>query len=113
MCSSKMAAMSRYTDPRRALRLLDELESIGFTDQAFAVVHHFGSKEKIQSFRNYCETRPKAFQEGGTNSDVVRRLEAVLRMLWGAGLTSRDEALFVCLARAAVVEIPMATGTKS
>lgn len=99
--------MNTYTDPKRALRLLDELHALGFTDKAFGVIHHFGPKERIQSFRNYCETRPKVFQAGGTNAAVVQRLEAVLRMYWGAGLASRDEDLFVHLARAAMVEVPM------
>jgi len=103
-------AMNAYTDPNRALRLLDELEALGFTDKAFGVVHHFGTKEKIRSFRNYCETRPKVFRAGGANAAVVQRLEAVLRMYWGGGLISSDESVFVYLASAAALEVPVQSG---
>ncbi|WP_143435790.1 hypothetical protein [Hydrogenophaga sp. IBVHS2] len=99
--------MSSYTSPKRALFLLDELQALGFTDKAFGVLHHFGPKERIQSFRNYCETRPKAFQAGGTNAAVVQRLEMVLRMYWAAGLMSSHEDLFVHLAHATMVEVPL------
>ena len=44
--------------PRDTLRLLDELQKLGFLDEHFAKVHHWRKKKKsenIASHRGYCE----------------------------------------------------------
>ncbi len=100
------------SSPRRAIELLDELESLGFATPAFRILHHFGDRgEKIHSFRSYCE-RVQEFREG-TNSDVVRRLELVLAMYRGAGLTVMSESAFLNLARVAVEQVPFGTSATS
>ena len=68
------------TDPKETLRLLDELESLGFTDKHFARLHHFrakGRKDTIRSQRRYCE-KTGYFHPGSNNTRVQQRLAMVL-----------------------------------
>jgi hypothetical protein len=58
--------------PTRSVWLLNELERLGFTDDAFGVLHHF-EKDTIQAHRSYC-ARVETFQPDGTNERVQLRL---------------------------------------
>jgi len=45
-------------DLKETIRLLDELQGLGFTDDAFSLLHHFrlvGRKATINRHRKYCE----------------------------------------------------------
>jgi hypothetical protein len=67
-------------NPKQTVAYLDELKTLGFTDEAFWRVHHFrekGEKESINGHRSYCLVRD-SFQDGGTNELVQIRLEIVL-----------------------------------
>ena len=92
-------------DPKRTVRLLDELKSLGFTDQAFALIHHLPN-ETIERHRNYC-LRVGSFQPDKTNQDVQRRLDVVLRAFRGGGFSAGKPAVFAALAQAACAEIPV------
>ncbi len=91
-------------DPRRTVQLLDELQTLGLTDSAFAIVHHFDN-ETIERHRHYC-LRTTRFEPNGTNELVQRRLELVLRSYRGGGFASGRAAVFAALCEAAVAEIP-------
>ncbi|MFO0774502.1 MAG: hypothetical protein U0172_07555 [Nitrospiraceae bacterium] len=92
-------------DPRRTIRLLDELESLGFTDEAFAEIHHFERGTTIERHRKYC-LETGAFQESKANERVQQRLEIVFRAYWGGGFRECSSALWVLLAKAAAIEVP-------
>ncbi len=100
--------MHDHTDPATTLRLLDELQPFGFSDEAFALLHHFPDSEPIANHRRYC----KALKEEGVrfrtknNPLVQRRLEMVLAMFKAGGFRSAIPAVFEHLARATVLEVP-------
>jgi hypothetical protein len=100
--------MSDYSDPSRTLAFLQELESLGFRDDAFAVLHHFKEPETIANHRRYCEMLVEETSTFRTNSNrlVQRRLEMVLAMYKAAKFTSEASEVFVHLARATVVGLP-------
>jgi hypothetical protein len=100
------------TDPADTVALLDELESLGFDNGAFSVVHHFEPAPSIARHRHYCSTRVERFEPGGTNARVQQRLRAILGAYRGGGFQRRSADLFEFLARAAVVEFPF-TGPES
>ena len=91
------------TDPKRTVRLLDELESLGFSDDAFSLIHHFPD-EKIARHRDYCR-KVEAFQADGSNERVQRRLELVLRAYWAGGFKSSKPEVWEALSKAAVAEV--------
>ena len=94
--------------PKRSLELLDQLKSLGFTDAAFAQLHHFrlkGRRDHISAHRKYCE-KITSFQGDGENERVQLRLELVLHAYRSSGFTSHDPRVFVALADAAFHEIP-------
>ena len=67
-------------DPKQTIAYLDELEALGFTNEAFWRLHHFRDKDRkdtIQSHRRYCE-KTESFHEDETNERVQIRLEIVL-----------------------------------
>ena len=67
-------------NPKQTIAYLDELQTLGFTDEAFWRIHHFrekGEKESINGHRSYCEVTD-SFQDGRTNERVQIRLEIVL-----------------------------------
>jgi hypothetical protein len=71
---------TEWTHPKETLRLLDELESLGFTDEYFARSHHFrekGKRDTMRSQRRYCE-KTGYFHPDGNNSRVQQRLSMVL-----------------------------------
>jgi lipopolysaccharide biosynthesis regulator YciM len=95
-------------NPQDTWNLLDELESLGFDDSAFALLHHFrerGESHAIAAHRRYCE-KTAEFRADLNNERTQRRLELVLRVYKGAGFRSHSHAVFRGLAEAAFAEIP-------
>ena len=95
-------------NPKRSLELLDQLVALGFTDEAFAQLHHFRLKNRrdhIAAHRRYCE-KTESFHDDGENERVQLRLELVLRAYRAGGFKSNDPHVFVALADAAFYEIP-------
>jgi uracil-DNA glycosylase len=91
-------------DPKRTLALLDELQKLGFNDEAFWRLHHFrreGRRATIAPHRAYCE-KISAFRPDGTNERVQRRLAFVLKTYREPGNTKN----FIMLADAAFDKIP-------
>src|SRR5436305_2313490 len=69
------------TDPQQTISYLDELQQLGFTNEAFWRVHHFREKEEretINHHRAYCE-RIGAFRESDNNALVQERLALLLK----------------------------------
>jgi hypothetical protein len=97
--------LQAFTDGSRSVRLLDELILLGFTNDAFTILHHFNTPQTIKTHRDYC-AKTKELQLNGTNSLVQRRLEFILRAYWGGGFQSRSPELWLALASAVLVEIP-------
>ena len=97
------------TDPKRTVRLLNQLEKLGFDDRACAALHHMGDSnwgQTIQRHRRYCERKTK-FRDDGKNARVQRRLEYVLAAYEATGLSSGSSDLFYKLAKDSVARIPM------
>jgi hypothetical protein len=93
-------------NPKQTIAYLDELLTLGFTDEAFWKIHHFqekGENHPINTHRTYCE-KTDSFQDGGNNERVQMRLEIVLKYFkaYHAG----NPAAFPRLADAAYVLIP-------
>ncbi|HWH83286.1 MAG TPA: hypothetical protein VNU71_13735 [Burkholderiaceae bacterium] len=100
--------MNDFADPAQTLRLLNELEGLGFADEAFATLHHFTKPERIANHRRYCEALvdEQATFQTSTNKLVQRRLVMVLAMYRAGQFASNDPGVFVCLAQAALLEVP-------
>ena len=95
-------------DPKKSLELLRALTDLGFTDEAFAHLHHFrltNKKALISAHRYYCE-KILVFQPGGENELVQQRLDLVLRAYRSGGFQSKDPSVFCALADAAFYELP-------
>jgi len=95
-------------DPKKSLELLRSLSELGFTDEAFAHLHHFRLTDKkalISAHRYYCE-KILVFQPGGENELVQQRLSMVLRAYRSGGFQSKDPSVFCALADAAFYELP-------
>jgi hypothetical protein len=91
-------------DPKQTIRLLDDLEKIGFSDSAFNRLHHYretGTVTTINAHRRYCEGLTHDFVEGSNNELVQRRLEIGWNAYKGGGFNSSQSAVFVALAEAA------------
>jgi|SRR5580692_5738565 hypothetical protein len=68
-------------NPKQTVAYLYELQTLGFTDEAFWRIHHFrekGKKESINGHRSYCQLTD-SFLDEGTNERVQIRLEIVLK----------------------------------
>ena len=94
-------------DPTETIKLLDELEGLGFTDEAFQTLHHFrtrGGRPTVNDHRRYCSEHIK-FASDGNNERVQRRLTLVLDA-YRSGFSSGSPEVFVALAEAAFKEIP-------
>jgi hypothetical protein len=94
--------------PKRSIDLLDALASLGFTDEAFATLHHFrtaGRDATIQAHRRYCQ-KTDSFQVDGENERVQKRLQLVHAAYTNGGFKSGGEKVFVSLAEAAFAEVP-------
>jgi hypothetical protein len=75
--------MMPYTDPKRTVELLDELERLGLADTAFERLHHYWQypeanpqrHHKIHQHRTYCANMAEAqFHAGRNNARVQHRL---------------------------------------
>jgi hypothetical protein len=98
------------TSPERTIELLDQLEALGFDDQAFARLHHFrlkGRRPTISAHRLYCDAT-SSFQDAGENELVQRRLELVLKAYRSGVFKSGRPEVFGALADAAFHELPPA-----
>jgi len=101
----KLRAM--YTDPKHTLKLLHELENLGFDDEAFALVHHMGHRgQTIKRHRRYCE-KTRKFVQGSSNTQVQRRLEFVFSAFKGGSLSVGSSELFCKLAEDARTKFPI------
>jgi hypothetical protein len=106
-------------NPKQTIAYLDELRTLGFTDEAFWRIHHFrekGEKESINGHRSYCQVTD-SFRDQGTNERVQIRLEIVLtyfKEYFSGNAASRvapaargdAEKTFIRLAEAAYVLVP-------
>ncbi len=85
--------------PRRTIELLDQLEKLGFADDAFARLHHrilHGESETIRNMCNYCRGI-RSYVRVGNNARVRMRLEFVLekaRAHAQARVTSNEFLIF-------------------
>jgi hypothetical protein len=94
--------------PQRTLDLLDELQRLGFDDEAFWRLHHFrlkDCKDTIQEHRDYVE-KQSSLRDNDSNEEVQRRLELVLNAYRLGGFKSGRQSVFAALADAAFYEIP-------
>jgi len=106
--------------PKQTIVYLDKLRELGFTNEAFYLLHHFfrekGRKETINSHRSYCEERDSFDGDDGTNQRVQIRLGIVLEYFnkYYAGNRAMEVMLpkgqaseiFIRLADAAYVLVP-------
>ncbi|HUJ09616.1 MAG TPA: hypothetical protein VL171_06275 [Verrucomicrobiae bacterium] len=91
--------------PKRTIELLDQLCSLGFSDDDFRVIHHMASTS-IRSTRIYCQ-KIEAFPGDGANEVVRERLELVLALFEAGHFTEPAKpGVFTGLAQAALAEIP-------
>lgn len=87
----------------RTLQLLEELEKMGFDDDAFGRLHH--KRETITGMRKYCEDHSsRIFSEA--NERVYERLAFVLNASRELKLSRDQTQLFNTLAEAAFDAIP-------
>jgi len=92
------------TDPHHTLELLDTLQSLGFDDSAFVVVHHM--PVTIDRHRRYC-MKTGEFQVNSKNALVQQRLEIILAAFKAGGFANGSSELFYKLARDATVKVPL------
>jgi hypothetical protein len=100
-------------NPKQTIAYLDELRTLGFTDEAFWIIHHFrekGEHHPINTHKSYCE-RTDSFQDGGNNDRVQIRLEIVLKYF--KAYHTGNPAMFARLADAAYVLVPPVNITSS
>jgi len=102
-----MPAKRTEVDPKDTLKLLDQMEALGFNDDAFWLLHHFRERkhETIGSFRRYCSDH-QAFQKNGNNQLVHERLKFVSTCYQELNLSPGQTQDFVKLAEEAFLVIP-------
>lgn len=98
--------MNDYHDPKCTLKLLDELESLGLSNDEFAIIHHMGEKASISVHRSYCAGLKGHFRLDAHNAMVCRRLEAILLMARDLKIQTASGDLLIHLARAASLRYP-------
>lgn len=97
---------------QKTLDLLRELQSKGFDDSAFALLHHARLRkwrETIKAHGEYCEKIAKnsgEFLEDSENERVQRRLVWVLAKYEKSGRPNGDSAYFKELSDAAFKGLP-------
>ena len=95
-------------NPQRSIELLDQLEGLGFTNEAFQLLHHSrvrGWRDTIARHRAYC-AQVSSFQRDGDAERDQTRLEFVLQRYRAQRLPPGRSDVFVALANAAFAEIP-------
>jgi hypothetical protein len=95
---------------QETLRLLDELEKLGFGNAAFALLHFHRNDPKkksatIEGHRKYCR-KHSSFPAESNNARVQRRLALVLDRYLALRANSRSLAQFARLADEAFDRIP-------
>ena|SRR5271155_879642 len=93
-------------NPQRTVELLNELETLGFTNDSFWRLHHFrenGEKDTIGSHKSYCEQRG-SFQDNSNNERVQVRLEIILK--YYRAYHNGNPGMFPRLADAAYCMVP-------
>ena len=93
-------------NPQRTVVLLNELETLGFTNEAFWRLHHFrekGKRDTIHVHKSYCE-KTDSFEDDGNNERVEVRLEMVLKCYKAYHEGNPD--MFTYLADAAYCMVP-------
>lgn len=93
------------TEPQLTIALLQELQSYGFTDNEFALIHHHHGSTKIKGHLNYCSNHLR-FERNSNNAKVYNRLEIILNAFKGGGFSKDNEKVMEYLAKASVVQIP-------
>ena len=94
-------------DPKTTVLLLDELEELGFHNDAFAALHHFkekGRADNIAEHRAFC-IETDGFEDESANARIQQRLTLVLTAYKLGGFQSGKPEVFRCLAEAAYNEI--------
>ena len=69
-------------DPKSALATLRELESFGFGDAEFELIHHWGARGTQDRFKNYCKRLIQCkclFRRDDNNHLLHQRLLCVLK----------------------------------
>lgn len=89
---------------QETLRLLDELEPLGFDDDAFSTLHHF-DKETIASHRAYCKKGETFSLQKPSNIIVQQRLRFVAEACRALGGRPLKSETFFRLAKIASDEI--------
>ena len=95
-------------NPKRSLELLDQLEALGFTDEAFQLLHHSrtrGWRDTIARHRSYCK-KVSTFQRDGDAERDQRRLEFVLQEYKAGAFKPGRTDVFAALAERAFQTIP-------
>jgi hypothetical protein len=99
-------------NPKQTIAYLEELQTLGLTNEGFSRLHHFrakGKKETVQGHTSYCE-KTDSFQEDHNNERVQVRLEMILRCFkeyHQRTVASGDVGeLFVTLADASYALVP-------
>jgi len=90
-------------DPRRSIEILDQLEAMGFTNEAYQLLHHSrarGWKHTISRHRAYCE-KVSSFQHDGDAERDQRRFEFVLEKYLAGGYPAGRSEIFEALANRA------------
>lgn len=96
-------------DPQETIRLLDELERLGFDDKSFALLHHFreqGRRDNIAAHRRYCERATGSFKADFNNARTQLRLKYVLEAYKKLAKHEQTPAVFPRLANEAWEKIP-------
>lgn len=93
-------------NPQQTIAYLDELQTLGFTDEAFWRIHHFREKGKqhpISAHRAYCE-KTDSFRDDDNNERVQLRLGIILKYF--NEYYEGNPAIFTELADAAYMLVP-------
>ncbi len=95
-------SFQREPTPQGALFLLQELQKLGFPNEAFRRIHH--ASDSIHGFSSHCR-KIGGFQSGSKNEVVFRRLAFVLERYRAGGFTASDTAAFIELAQLAAATV--------
>jgi hypothetical protein len=99
-----MLSNSLECTPDSVVKLLEELERHGFSDQAFRLIHH-KVNATIKEHKRYCRQKVASFQLDGQNERVCKRVLLVRNAFKAGPFASPD--VFAALAKAAATEIPI------